>query len=278
MRISKLLFSLVCLSASCSIFAQEKPNVEEIETIAPDRPGYGDAISIVPAKNFQVETGFQYDADKSNSNTGVQNYTWNTTLLRLGISEHIEARLDWNVVQTKTSLNGTQIDKQTGVLPFRLGMKAKISDNKGAIPAVTFIGMMGLPFTASKNMRPSYVNTDLQLSCANSITDWLTLCYNLGLSFDGNQPNPTGYYALSLEFGIGDKLGAYVQGRGFSQRTLNINNSYDFDNSNAVEAGVMFYPKPHIQIDLSGGLTVVNANHGGTPAFVTAGLSWRFPK
>jgi hypothetical protein len=29
---------------------------EAIETIAPDRPGYGDAVSIVPLKNLQVET------------------------------------------------------------------------------------------------------------------------------------------------------------------------------------------------------------------------------
>lgn len=51
-------FSFFCLFSMSFVFSQE-----EVELIAPDRPGFGDAISIVPKKQLQVETGFWFDQD-----------------------------------------------------------------------------------------------------------------------------------------------------------------------------------------------------------------------
>jgi Putative MetA-pathway of phenol degradation len=257
----------------------------ETETISPDRPGFGDAVSVMSAGKFQLETGFQWEQSNFSAifNTDI---SLNSTLFRYGINERIEARLDYNIVRSSqrigtTFMNSEEIVSYAGLAPLRLGMKANILKNKGIVPELTFIGMLGMPWTASTNFRPNGVSPDLQLSFSNSINELLTICYNLGLSWNGNDPNPQNYYALSAEFSFNDKFGAYLQGRGSTQKIYNVNSSTYFT-SLYTETGLMFYPKKHIQIDISGGLKVKElfsssvTSLNSTYFFATAGLSWRF--
>lgn len=272
-----LLLGFTCISLN--LLAQ----TDEVETIAPDRPGYGDAVSIVPVKQFQVETGFGFESDNTyNLNEQIISHT---TLLRYGLSKKIELRMDYNLANSRMFVpNGTgSISSRTGFMPWRLGMKASLLDNNGWVPAVTFIGMIGMPWTSTKEFRPDYVSPDLQLSFSNGVNDWLSICYNLGATWDGSSPNPNNYYALSAEFTCSEKIGAYVQGRGQFQRVVDSNNTSTSHNL-FTEAGVVYYPKKNIQIDLSGGFQVAefapdfvsSSNH--SYYFVSAGLSWRFPK
>ncbi len=276
-----LLTSLISVLSMSVLFSQS-----EIETIAPDRPGFGDAVSIVPKKQLQVETGFWYELDK---NTGASPYQTqgigiNSTLFRYGLSEKIELRFDYNLWHSKESYsNSTPAVTQTGLFPCRLGMKAALTENKGLIPAITFVGMMGMPWTASKNFKPNYVSPDLQLSFANAVNDWFTICYNLGSSWDGNVPNPQHYYALSAEFAPTEKIGGYIQVHGSLQNTR-FANTVSTEHLLYSEAGLMYYPLKNIQIDLSGGTKIGESNGGSISNkehayfFSTLGLSWRFPK
>jgi hypothetical protein len=276
------LLGLLLISSTAWLKAQDST-----ETIAPDRPGFGDAVSIVPIKNLQVETGFWYEKDKATPLTA-QGIGLNSTLLRYGLGDRVELRFDYNLWQNRTSSSARPNDPEqveTGFFPLRLGMKALLVENKSWIPTVTFIGMLGLPRIATDVFQPAYLSPDLQLSFANPINDWLTICYNLGASWDGDNPNPENYYALSTEFSFSDKIGAYLQGHGAFQRTSLGGGSISTTHQTFAEAGVMYYPKPNIQVDLSGGIRASEYNgewsyFGAERSyyFLTAGLSWRFPR
>jgi hypothetical protein len=278
-------FGFFCLTSFSFLFAQE-----EVELIAPDRPGFGDAISIIPKKQLQVETGFWFDQDNqalSGLNVQTTGIGINSTLLRYGLSEKIELRFDYSVLHEKTveSYFGINVNKQTGLLPCRVGMKAALTENKGIIPAITFVGMIGMPWTSSVNFRPKYVSPDLQLSCSNQVNSWFTICYNLGSSWDGDLPNPQHYYALSGEFAPSDKWGGYVQVHGSLQNFKGTPSGTQTDHLLYSEAGLMYYPKKNIQIDLSGGTKIGEFSGGNSVSngehsyfFTTAGLSWRFPR
>lgn len=283
-QLMKKIYFLGLLLISCTAWLKAQ---DSTETIAPDRPGFGDAVSIVPLKNLQVETGFWYEADKATPLT-VRGIGLNSTLLRYGLGDKVELRFDYNLWQNRTT--SSQVPAvpevvETGFFPLRLGMKALLVENKSWIPTVTFIGMLGFPRVATDAFQPSYLSPDLQLSFANPVNDWLTICYNLGASWDGDNPNPENYYALSTEFSFSDKIGAYLQGHGSFQRTSLGGGKVSTTQQTFAEAGLMFYPKANIQVDLSGGIRVSEYDeewifYGAERNyyFLTAGLSWRFPR
>jgi hypothetical protein len=260
---------------------------DSTETIAPDRPGFGDAVSIVPHKSLQFETGFWYETENRDKLT-TQGIGLSSTLIRYGLSEKAELRFDYNLWQSRAGRRGNLDDPdlvQTGFFPIRLGAKALLIENKGWIPTVTFIGMLGLPTVATDAFQPAYMSPDLQLSFANPVNDWLTICYNLGSSWDGDNPSPETYYALSTEFSFSSQIGAYLQAHGASQKTSLSDNEVSNTHEIFAEAGLMYYPIPNIQIDVSGGLRVSNYDgewvyHNRTQnySFVTAGISWRLPR
>jgi len=112
-----------------------------------------------------IETGYwtenQKEAGTINSIT--RGIGLNSTLLRYGVSKKMELRFDYSLWQEK--LNNEAFT--TGFQPARVGVKLALLENKGAIPAVTFIGMTGFPFSTSKVFRPKYINPSMELSFAN---------------------------------------------------------------------------------------------------------------
>lgn len=276
------LLGLLLLSGVAWLKAQDTTSI-----IASDRPMFGEAVSIVPHKNLQVETGFWYSEDNTLVTT-TRGLGLNSTLLRYGIGENSELRFDYSLWQDRvrpSEAPTSSEEVQTGFLPIRFGMKARLIENKSWVPAVTFVGMMGFSQTATDAFQPQYLMPDLQLSFANPVNNWLSICYNLGVRWDGNNPSPNNYYALATKFNFSPKIGAYLQGHGSFQRTSLPAGAASYTQRTFAEAGLMFNPKPNIQIDLSGGIRVseydeewIFYNAERNYSFATVGLSWRFPR
>jgi hypothetical protein len=239
--------------------------------IAPDRPGFGDAVFITPKKYLMIETGFWTENQKEvgSITQNTRGTALNSTLFRYGISKKMELRFDYSLWQEKSNKESFT----TGFQPARIGFKYALLENKEAIPAVTLIGMTGFPFSTSKVFRSNMVNPSLELSFANSLTDWLTLCYNLGAAWDGENKNPAYYYALSLEMALSDKLGCYIQGHGDSQK-LDLPGDTNQLNQSFVEGGIVYFPKNNIQLDISAGRSLGTMN---TYSFLTLGFCIRIP-
>ena len=265
------------------VIAQDQP-----ELIAPDRPGFGDAVSIVGQGQLQLETGFQLEQSANNVRFK-RVISLNSTLLRYGINDRVEARFDYNLLRNSFGFTSTGKEvsdfTEIGLAPCRLGLKANILKNKGIIPELTFISMLGLPWATTSGFRSAGVSPDLQLSFSNGINNIMSICYNLGLNWDGSSANPQNYYAISAEFCFKDKIGTYIQARGATQKEfIGVNNNVTYLSTFYTEAGVMFYPKYNMQIDLSGGLKVGEFRSDNIQIgnynyfFFTAGFSYNFAK
>ncbi|MEY3321515.1 MAG: hypothetical protein RLZZ417_1098 [Bacteroidota bacterium] len=244
---------------------------DTLELIAPDRPGFGDAVFITPTKYLMIETGFWTENQKE-VGSSIQNTRGtglNSTLLRYGVSRKFELRFDYTLWQERLNMEALK----TGFQPARVGFKYALLENNGAIPAVTLIGMTGFPFSTSSYFRTNGINPSLELSFANSLTDWMTLCYNLGSAWDGDNKNPAYYYALSLEMAISNKFGCYLQGHGDSQK-IELDGNSNQINQTFIEGGILYFPKNNIQLDISAGRSVGTIH---TYSFLTCGFSIRIP-
>ena len=80
------LLGLMLLSSLAWLNAQDTTSI-----IASDRPMFGEAVSIVPHKSLQVETGFWYSEENTRV-ASTRGLGLNSTLLRYGIGKK------WNCV------------------------------------------------------------------------------------------------------------------------------------------------------------------------------------
>lgn len=280
MKSKNLLLSALCvvLSAPYALSQDGKPAKEsdDVELLAPDRPGLGEAIGIVQPRQVQLETGFLYNEVRSNY-ARWQLVTYNQTLVRAGISRTTELRLDYNLVQesftTFSTFGSFKVSSPTAFVPFRVGFKTRLLENKKWIPTVAFVTMVGLPWTAGDYFRPTSISPTMELSFANPINKWLTICYNVGASWDGINVNPLWYYAASFEFLFNERWGTYLQTHGNVIRGAHA--------QWANQTGIMFYPTKNIQLDIAGGISYLERGQAAdqnVPFFITGGISWRLPR
>lgn len=101
----------------------------------------------------------------------------------------------------------------------------------------------------------------------NTLSDVYTLGYNLGLQWDGFQPNATAVYSVCLSITVLESLSVFAEGYGFS--TEKSTNDYYSD------FGFAYLVNNNLQLDISGG---VGLNATPPDSFIAFGLAWRIGK
>ena len=111
-----------------------------------DRPGATTGTDVLPKGRLQWEMGVGYQQVRQN---GATSYIWtlNTTLLRFGISDHAELRLqgDWNN-------EGGEIFDYNGSEDVAIGVKARLFDGWKFVPAISMLGNVIIPSKHYDNM------------------------------------------------------------------------------------------------------------------------------
>ena len=257
MRIT--LFSLFMTGSTLFVWAQtEKPG------IVTDRPDQTESPSLVPRGGLQVETGFVYEKDRE-ENINATNFTYNTTLLKYGVNEHFELRLisEYLGERTKGETSNSQIE---GLSPLAMGVKIKLADENGMWPQAALIGHINLK-SGSSEFAPHYTAADFRFTLAHTLSERLALSYNLGAEWNGETPDATFLYTLSLGYVITDRLGMYVEGYSFFPEKSKADNR--------VDAGFTYKFTPVVQWDISGG---VGLSSNAPDAFLSTGISFRLFK
>jgi len=250
----------ILLVATFAASAQtEKPE------IVTDRPDQTEAPSLVPVGGLQVETGFIYEKDRSGDVT-TKNFTYNTTLVKYGINEFIELRLIQEYLGENVKVSEGQYAKVNGLSPLALGVKIKLAEEKGVIPQAAFIGHINLK-TGAEAFAPTYTAVDFRFTFAHTLSDKFALSYNLGAEWDGETPDATFLYTLSLGYLLTDKAGIFVEGYSFFPE----NSKAD----NRVDAGFTYKFSPVVQWDISGGIGV---SENAPDYFLSTGISFRLFK
>lgn len=231
---------------------------EEQATISADRPGMATGVGVLPFKSVQWETGVQWDySNKTHS------FTLPTTMLRVGVTSFAELRLQYDGT---LSQGNTIADKWTyGVEPITLGTKIHIFDGWKAVPKVSFLANICIPAT-TEQYKTSHVAPSMYLLFENDATDWLNLCYNVGLEWNGGDATPATFLALCLGFGITDEFGAFVESYNYFTRytpTTAVECNLDF--------GLTYLVHPAVQLDLYASF---NCQDPANYANVGLGVAW----
>ena len=186
-------------------------NQETNEALVTDRPDQTEASSTVGKDILQIETGGLYETFEDN-NIKTENYTYNTTLVRYGILDNMELRVGWDFVEGVTKVNSNKLDNITsGFSPLLLGVKIDITEEKGAMPEIAFIGHIFPVFTASQDYRPETTGVDFRFSLSHTLSEKSSLGYNIGAEWGNDSPEATAIYTIAYGYSVSDKFGLYAE-------------------------------------------------------------------
>jgi len=257
----------------------------QIET---DRPDFTESPNVVPAGALQIETGFVYEKDKEHY-CGLfeethTNKTLNTTLVRYGISDKLELRLNWNFVNNKglrsripfglgspcpdysseLKIVDSNYIKQ-GLEPLFVGFKTNLYKNERL--SLGFMGHIYLPFGASSDFELEHYTPEFLIPLSINLTDKFGIAMQWSMAWDGETGRSETGYTFSLSYGISDKLSAYVEPYG----SIVENDGED----HRINGGFTYLINDKFQVDLTGGRGLSSHAPDG---FISCGLSLLFDK
>jgi hypothetical protein len=249
---------------------------EEIET---DRPDQTETATTVPLGTVQIEAGVVYERDnESFVNTfggdGEIRRTFlatPTVLVRVGIAERFELRVEGAVERFETAISGTLLpDDETetisGLASPSIGMKVELLDENGMVPQMAFIADVTVP-AGDSALRSEFAAPAFRFTVAHTLNETFSLGYNLGAEWDGSSPAGAGVYTLTVGAGLGDVLGAYVELFGEVYP--------DAAPAHMADAGLTFLVAPNVQFDVSAG---VGLTEPAADYFIAGGVSLRVPR
>lgn len=240
---------LICTLGIYSIQAQT------IEPIQADRPDQTETPAIVPKGMFQVETGFTFQKEETNYKTK----SLPTTLWKYGVNENFELRLITEFLSEE--INDENFD---GLSPILIGFKVKLADEKGIVPKTSFIAHIGLPNAASTRYKTDFFAPQFRFVMQHTLSDKLSLSYNLGSEWDGFSAEPTFIYTLTTGYSITKKVGSYIELFGFAPQNSKANHSFD--------GGITYLINNNFMLDLSSGIGITD---NAPEHYIALGFSFR---
>ncbi len=233
------------------VFAQKLPPIQL------DRPDQTECPFIVPQKYFQMEGGINFEK----INNHEKSFVHPAILWKYGVTEKVELRL---ITQLTTIENNHS--KLTGLNPVAVGFKVNLAKEKGILPTTSFIGHLIISAFATNNLKATYFAPAFRFTMQHTLTDKISLGYNLGAEWDGETPEPTFIYTLTTGFSLTEKLGAYIEVYGFASQKLKADYRLD--------GGFTYLLQQNIMADISGGIGIT-ANAPGY--YGSAGFTFRLP-
>ena len=252
-----------------SLLALNNINAQEADasfgSLITDRPDATESSFLMRNGAFQLETGFIYEK-QSDHLSELENYTFNTMLLRYGLLDNLELRLGWNLMQEKTYFRQRETGERFGFDPFLVGAKIGIAEENGILPQIALLGHMYFPFTASKEFMPEDTGVDFRFAFSHTLSERSGLAYNLGAEWPGDANDMAYIYTIAYGYSLTDNLGAFVELYG--DMPENNPASHYFD------GGFTYLVSDNFQLDAYAGFGLNNDQD----LLLGAGFSFRIPK
>lgn len=245
--IKKLLLLFVLFPSS--IFAQE------YSVFTADRPGMTTGTDVLPKGRIQWETGVgvEHSSIESPSNT---TWTINTSLLRLGISDYAELRLQADGLYTSSD-EGCY----GGLANMIVGTKLHLFDGWKAIPEMSLLANIMIPGGKDSNFLPENVGGQLGVLFQNNLSSKLSLGYEADVIW-GDEEKPTVFGGVCLNFQASDKLNLMIE-------------EYNYNNVHTqywMEIGAAFMVSKRLQIDVA---TDLSLQYPKRYCNLSLGLAWQ---
>lgn len=145
-----------------------------------------------------------------------------------------------------------------------VGFKVRIAEEEGIFPKTSLIGHMSIPKLASEEFQTDFYAPEFRFVMQHTLSEKVSLSYNLGGEWDGFTPEPTFIYTLATGVSVTEKLGAFVELYGFAPQEDKSDHRFD--------GGLTYLISNNFMIDLSagGGIT-----ENAPDYFAAVGFSFR---
>jgi len=238
------------------------------ETIRTGRPGEAIGPFAVGARVFQIQAGMGYldymkneDLVNSDLTTVYGNYLPIAGVFRMGLTEHFEVNL--GTAYTFEEQTVTTTSKNKGLNAFNFGFRSNIYVGKGWVPSVGVQVNIGMPWL-TKSYNSAYIRPRLTLITGQRMGERWGLTTNWGLFWNGDSPDPRGFYVVNVSFDASAKWSVFIEGFGFI-----VENKWEPH----IDGGAGFLVNDDLQIDFAAGYGWGELNYKDW--FVNAGVSWR---
>ena len=259
----KHLLVLFVSFGSYSIFAQEESVLSDLIT---DRPDQTESPTTISKGFLQIETGSYYESFKEN-NIKYEAYTYNTTLLRFGLLNNLELRMETEFVEGRIKVDGHTLDNVTsGLQPLKFGFKTTIAPENGWMPEIGFLGQLYLPFAASTDYKTETTGVEFRFAFEHTLSEKSSIGYNIGADWLDDSAEASYIYTLSYGLDLTERLGIFAEVYGNLPEN---SKSYHY-----WDAGLTYIISPNVQLDASVGTSITK----GQDLLISAGLSFRIPK
>jgi len=225
--------------------------------IETDRPDQTETAAIVPAGMLQVESGFLHKKTASHDSE----FELPETLFKFGINQNLELRLI-NTVLYSAAADSTAF----GLQPVTVGLKVNLWKEKKALPETSLIVHMQLPKVATKNFQAQNLAPEIRLLFQNKLNSNVELGYNVGVSWDGDTPEPEYAYTFAPDFKLKSSLSAYIETFGYLPSHKHADHW--------VDGGFKYLITKDVQVDLSGGYEL-SSHQKHHQFFEAIGVSFR---
>lgn len=226
---------------------------QERAPLAADRPDQTETPYIVPKGMFQMENGFSMEKDRGRS------WALPSSLLKYGVNDAFELRLIITYI-----VEDVDDTKTSGFEPIRVGMKVKICEEAGWLPKTSLIGHVLVPDAASSEYKADHYASQFRFVMQHTLTDKLSLSYNLGAEWDGIIPDATFIYTLTTGFSLTEKWGAYAELFGFAPENDAAAHSFD--------GGFTYLVNNDTMLDISSGVGITDS---APDYYIALGFSFR---
>jgi hypothetical protein len=230
-----------------------------------DRPDQTESAETVPVGTLQIETGVLYEklppTDPLIKSIG--NMGFATTLLRAGLFEQMELRLMGQYSQQQIQRITGQTISQSGLSDIAIGVKIKISEEKGWLPDLA-LNLHSHLMIGADAFRPQTAFPDFRFLFSHTLTDNLSLGYNVGMAYDGRTTAGTLEYTASLGVDFPGDLDMFVELYGDRPSGESV--------SVYCDTGITYTLTSTIQFDMSGGTSLQT---DVSDYFISGGLSFR---
>lgn len=186
-----------------SVSEAQKPLPELVS----DRPDFTESNSVVGTGVVQTEIGMTLDHE-----AGARHFTTPEVLVRTGISSRVEMRFSSTGLMAERA-DGTAAPRsgwRAGSTDLELGLKVRLWDQHGQLPALSLIPMIGMPSGSSQFTSGGY-EPGVKIALARDLPANFTLGSNINFNSligeSGRFLQKT--YTASLGHGLGRGFGGY---------------------------------------------------------------------
>lgn len=217
------------------------------DEIATDRPDFVESSNVVGPGRFQIEMGFA--SERSSDAASRERLTTTPTLLRFGISEQWELRLetDGHAVLRSTDPASGMRSKGSGMADLSVGAKWHLQDEEGSRPSLALLAHVDLASGATA-FRGNGARPSLRLVAEWELANDFSLGIMPGMSLerhDDGRRYANGILGIVVGKSLNDKLRTFVE-----LAAPQLARARNGGSSVAVDVGAAYLLSPALQLDI----------------------------